>query len=295
MSSTNKPIIVIVDGVIGAGKSTLLKKIVPIAGAHAKVFLCREPVDEWESSGFLEKMYAANAAIAAEQAEEARRKIADSETESCCGSDDDASSSGSGASPDSTSSRSITPLIASKSAASPYVPSDGMPGSFQIYAFSTRIATMMPIYREASSYAQEHPFEKVIVIAERSVFTDRAVFKHMLVEAGFINTLMADIYEKCWEAWRVACEAPNPDLCVFVDTTVDAGIERIKRRNRHGEESIDRAYATALWKRHQELFVDETTFEGAPVVRVDGAEPFHDNHDVALKITRRILTAAGVL
>lgn len=292
MSTTNKPIIVIVDGVIGAGKSTLLKKIVPIASEHAKVFLCREPVDEWESSGFLEKMYAANANIAAERAEEARRKIADSENESCSGSDDDASSSG--ASPDSASSRSITP-ISSKNDAAPYVPSDGMPGSFQIYAFSTRIATMMPIYREASAYAQDHPFEKVVVIAERSVFTDRAVFKHMLVEAGFINRVMADIYDKCWEAWRTACEAPSPDLCIFVDTTVDAGIERIKRRNRSGEESIDRAYATALWKRHQELFVDETTFEGAPVVRVDGAEPFHDNHSVALKITHQILAAAGVL
>lgn len=297
MSSANKPQLIIVEGEIGAGKSTLIKGLVPVLSASAKVFVCREPVDQWEKEGLLQEMYAGIDAIMADKtsrAQQSRLKMAESELESCSSSSDDDDDDEPSTSPQSVCSERSPSPPREKKIIEPLATINSAPGGFQVYAFATRIALFMPIFRQALDYAAAHPDERVVLIAERSVFTDRAVFKHMLVQSGFIDSVMSRVYDSCWQSWQIACAAPPPDLCVFVDTTVNDGIERIRARSRKGEENIDRGYETALWKRHQELFVDETSFEGAPIMRVDGAERFHDDPSVLSKVAQSMLTALSI-
>lgn len=49
---------VYVDGIIGAGKSTFIPRFVEyLRGKGLNVIMVKEPVDEWKSSGMLEKFY----------------------------------------------------------------------------------------------------------------------------------------------------------------------------------------------------------------------------------------------
>lgn len=160
---------------------------------------------------------------------------------------------------------------------------EGMPGMFQVYAFSTRIARLAAAVRAAEQLSAERG-ELVVVLSERSVFTDRAVFKHMLADAGHITPAQDRVYEGCYAALVPATLARTaPDLCVWLDTDVATCLKRQRTRARNGE-TLDRPYAAALHKRHVELFGSGHASMGGcdvPVLRLDGRAPFHTD-DAAL-------------
>ena len=157
---------------------------------------------------------------------------------------------------------------------------DGMPGMFQIYAFSTRIGQFAPRYREATLLSKEMG-RPVVLLCERSIYSDRNIFKEMLVETGHITELQARVYDGCFEAWSLAAEKTMPDLAVWIDTIVDDCMIRQKERAREGE-NFDVGYATALDKKHKDVFGKGRAFGRVPVLRIDGSTPFNKD-DVALQ------------
>lgn len=161
---------------------------------------------------------------------------------------------------------------------------DGMPGMFQVYAFVTRSGVLAKAMRKAARISDETG-EPVIVLSERSVFTDRAVFKHMLTQDGFITDAQQRVYEGCYTALidQIVPDAA-PDLSIWINTPIDECVRRQHARNRDGE-TVSVEYATSLHERHVELFGGKTARFGTadvPVLQLDGTEPFHID-DAALK------------
>jgi deoxyadenosine/deoxycytidine kinase len=167
---------------------------------------------------------------------------------------------------------------------------DGMPGMFQIYAFVTRSGVLAEAMREATRISDDSG-EPVIVLSERSVFTDRAVFKHMLAESGHITETQTRVYEGCYTALinQIVPEAA-PDLSIWINTPIDECVRRQIARNRDGE-SVSVEYATSLHERHVELFGGKTARFGTadvPVLQLDGTQPFHTDDTVLKRVTDSI-------
>lgn len=162
---------------------------------------------------------------------------------------------------------------------------NGMPGMFQIYAFSTRLGQFVPAMRRARqrSAAEKTP---VILLCERSIWSDRAIFKHMLVAAGHITSVQERVYDGCFEAWELVADTTRPDLAVWLDTAVDDCLVRYHQRARDGE-TLTRDYATALDARHREVF-GAGEFQGAPVLRLDGSAAFHKDRDALQRLAAEI-------
>lgn len=157
---------------------------------------------------------------------------------------------------------------------------DGMPGLFQIYAFSTRICKFAPRYREAVKLAADRG-GPVVLLCERSIYSDRDIFKTMLVASGHITKTQERVYDGCFGAWELAAERTMPHLAVWLDTGVADCMVRQKERAREGE-TFDVDYAAALDRQHRAVFGGVLAFGTAPVLRVDGATPFNKD-EVALQ------------
>lgn len=177
-------------------------------------------------------------------------------------------------------------------------PDDGMPGMFQVYAFSTRLGEFAQRYREAERLVRETG-SSVLLMTERSVYSDRAIFKHMLQTDGYITDVQSRVYEGCFEAWEMATERCRPDLAVWLDTPPDECLRRQKIRAREQETALfeeqdkdAEAYARALHNRHIEVFGDGQ-FEGAPVIKFDGLQAFHLDELSVINMAREITKRVG--
>jgi deoxyadenosine/deoxycytidine kinase/predicted ATPase len=169
---------------------------------------------------------------------------------------------------------------------------NGVPGMFQVYAFCTRIGELLTAEQEALAMRAADPSRPVVMLCERSIYSDREVFKHMGVQSGFITEVQSRYYEGCFEVWERVATRFAPDMCVFVNTSVQDGMQRIAERSR-GDEQVSVDYETALWKRHQELFVQQQAFVGAPIIVVDGGRNFRECERTIDSITRELLAAGA--
>jgi hypothetical protein len=169
---------------------------------------------------------------------------------------------------------------------------NGIPGMFQVYAFCTRIGKLLAAEDEVMALRATDPARPVVMLCERSIYTDRDVFKHMGVQNGFITDIQSQYYEGCFAVWQRVAARFAPDMCVFVDTGVADGMARIAERARAGED-VSVGYETALWARHNELFVQQKKFAGAPIVVVDGGRNFRSCEHTAEEIARELLTAGS--
>lgn len=176
----------------------------------------------------------------------------------------------------------LTEMYKSLDAGPPH--NEGVPAMFQIYTFTTRTVGMVKAMREAEALS-DLIGDTVVLLSERSVFSDRDIFRHMLAEQGHITSVQQRMYDECFND-LIPTLVPNgtPDLCIWVDTKPATCIQRHKIRARDGEIlTVD--YAQALHERHKQVFGSGTAKLGnatAPVLRIDGSQPFH-NDDATLE------------
>jgi deoxyadenosine/deoxycytidine kinase len=269
MAADPTVLILTLDGIVGGGKTTLIRQLERLLGYAVVVAV--EPVEEWKASGLFDEMYSAIEAIQQERAEKDRLR-AEAEAEGRPYEEPE----------ESPSEKRLKALR------------DGMPGLFQVYAFATRIGKFAPAYRRAEKLSRARGGAPVVLLCERSIFSDRLIFKHMLAAGGFINDVQDRAYEGCFAAWEQVVERNAPDVAVYVTTPVDAALERIRLRARAGEK-VTPGYQLALHERHIELFGDandtEKRFMGAPIVHVDGMLPFHTCDAAATAVAAQISTA----
>ena len=112
--------------------------------------------------------------------------------------------------------------------------------SFQMMAFITRIKQINNAIEDAT--------ENQIIITERCIFTDREIFAKMLYETHKIESIEYSIYLRWFDEFVKNIDI---DAFVYLDISPEICFERIKNRNRNGEE-IPIEYLNSLKEYHEE-------------------------------------------
>lgn len=94
-----------------------------------------------------------------------------------------------------------------------------------------------------------------IIITERSILTDKYVFADMLHNSGDMDKIEWELYESWFTIFGK--EYPVSGI-VYISTSSETSKDRIKIRNRIGEDIIDMEYLNALDNQHKK-WVETTT------------------------------------
>lgn len=113
--------------------------------------------------------------------------------------------------------------------------------SFQMMAFITRVKQLRDIPKG------------VVVIMERSVFTDRNIFAKMLYDSGKIHDIEYSIYLKWFDELVGDLRV---DGVVYVNTCPEVCAQRVQKRARPGEDPIEFEYLVNCDKYHEEWLRD---------------------------------------
>jgi deoxyadenosine/deoxycytidine kinase len=119
--------------------------------------------------------------------------------------------------------------------------------TFQNCAILTRLINTIEAIKKVKHDMESDSSKLPIILSERSVLTDRYVFAEMMKESGHMNKIEWDLYMKWFE--HFAAELPIRGI-VHVTTSPEISKERISKRGRVGEESIDLKYLVDLDKQH---------------------------------------------
>jgi len=134
--------------------------------------------------------------------------------------------------------------------------------SFEFFSMLTKIESLL---KAAES-------DKPIIIIERSIFSNR-VFMDLSKELGKLDTMeycmLTNVYN-----FYLAHVYPQISGIIYLDTPVEECINRITRRNRGEECTIEKSYLDAIKNKMDEMCNSSTMI----VIRIDGM--YDCNRDV---------------
>tara|TARA_Y100001935_G_scaffold102792_1_gene85402 strand:- start:218 stop:931 length:714 start_codon:yes stop_codon:yes gene_type:complete len=131
--------------------------------------------------------------------------------------------------------------------------------SFQMMAYISRIHQLRETLQTNNN---------VIIICERSVFTDKEIFAKMLHDDGKIGEIEYNIY--CKWFYEFVKDIPVGGL-IYVKTNPEICERRVIKRNRKGE-TIPLVYLQNCHKYHEDWLNNESL----PVLKLDGDNDFID-------------------
>jgi deoxyadenosine/deoxycytidine kinase len=143
--------------------------------------------------------------------------------------------------------------------------------TFQSIAFRTRINNLLLA-----------PKDKTKVI-ERSVFTDRNVFAKTCYENSKMREIEWNDYTH-WFDWLTESFDVKPKGYIYLRAEPEISHERVKIRNRGGEESIPLDYLKTLHEKHDDWLLKEKN-----VLVLDVNEDFENNPDKLSEMIQQVL------
>jgi deoxyadenosine/deoxycytidine kinase len=157
--------------------------------------------------------------------------------------------------------------------------------TFQNCAILTRlINTIEAIHNWKVENEKSATPKMPIILSERSVLTDRFVFAEMMKESKHMNKIEWDLYMTWFE--HFAAKLPIKGI-VHVTTSPEISKERILKRGRKGEESIDLKYLVDLDAQHSKWIA--TT--DLPVLNVSTEDDIDTNVGKIMEFIETILKA----
>lgn len=128
---------------------------------------------------------------------------------------------------------------------------EGKAYEFQTMVFVTRITNLRKVYEETP--------DADLYIIERSPFTDRKIFAEMLRKSNKLKESQMIKYELWWNLWSSLWPF-KPTHFIHLCPGVKIAQERVKNRDREGEEKIKDSYQEDLLKQHFEFFNDKFSY-----------------------------------
>lgn len=125
--------------------------------------------------------------------------------------------------------------------------------TFQILAFTTRLKLLKDAIKQAN---ESDPPVKTIIM-ERSLEADRNIFAKMLNSDKQMQQCEYDIYVKMSDD---ILQDYSVDGIVWINTPPEECVNRIKKRNRDGEETISFDYLLKCHENHVEWLGADTGF-----------------------------------
>ncbi len=128
---------------------------------------------------------------------------------------------------------------------------------FQTYTYITRIARVINELIAAP--------DADVYLLERSIWTDRYIFMALLKTN--IGELKCQMYDQWCDLWAYIMPM-RVDKWVFLNTSLEESLKRIKVRNREAVSGVSQEYQTALYNKHIE-FYNELKNQGRNVLVID--------------------------
>lgn len=151
---------------------------------------------------------------------------------------------------------------------------------FQTFTYITRIKTVIDeIYNNPDCD---------IYIMERSIWTDRYIFMELLKEQ--VGELRMVMYNEWCDMWALLLPM-RVDKWVFLDTSLEESLRRIRLRARDGEDGVNEDYQRQLYHKHIE-FYDLLTRTNRPVVKIENGlmdNDFINKVDILKEIVDKIM------
>ncbi|XP_058869701.1 deoxycytidine kinase 2-like isoform X1 [Acipenser ruthenus] len=137
--------------------------------------------------------------------------------------------------------------------------------------------------------------ERPLQIFERSVYSDRYVFAVNLFEMGCINETEWAIYQD-WHSFLVQQFSKKIELegIVYLRADPQKCLERLGRRARQEERSVDLQYLERLHSQHEDWLIEKTTplhfdhLKSTPVLVLDVNEEFEQDQAVQEKLVKQV-------
>ena len=126
--------------------------------------------------------------------------------------------------------------------------------AFQMMAYISRLSAIKSAIEKKK--AEEEGLstnKKIIIITERSLFTDKMVFAQMLYDSGSMEHIQHQIYLKWFDSF--ADEYPVSKV-VYVKTSPAICYDRISKRSRAGENQIPLEYLDQCNLYHEKMLSD---------------------------------------
>lgn len=122
-------------------------------------------------------------------------------------------------------------------------------GDMERWAYTFQNTALITRIENIQRAVDKHPDEGTVFLMERSYLTDRYVFAKILHEDKKMNDMELDIYLRWYD--HFTAKYPIHSI-LWLDTDVDTCVERIHKRNRPGEENIQRDYLQRLDDAHKQ-------------------------------------------
>ena len=116
--------------------------------------------------------------------------------------------------------------------------------SFQMMAYITRLTQLKQVLENNKN---------CIIITERCLHTDREIFAKMLHDSGKMEDIEYTIYLKWFDSFL----PKSPSSFIYLKTLPLTCMDRIKKRNRVGEESINLDYLNDCNYYHNDWLCDK--------------------------------------
>jgi deoxyadenosine/deoxycytidine kinase len=129
--------------------------------------------------------------------------------------------------------------------------------SFQMMAFISRFSMLRKAIKENPD---------AIIITERCLYTDKYVFAKMLYDTKMLEDVNYQIYCKWFEEFSQ--EIPMSKI-IYIKTDPEVCLERINKRNRTGENTIELEYLQLCSKYHEDMMC-ELREKNIEVIVLDG-------------------------
>lgn len=117
--------------------------------------------------------------------------------------------------------------------------------SFQMMAYISRLSLLKKTIKE-NPYA--------VIVTERSLYTDKSIFAKMLYDDKKIDPYSYQVYNMWFNEFTK--NLPKHKY-VYLESSPDIIISRIKKRDRTGENNISIDYLINCHKYHQEMFLNK--------------------------------------
>ena len=127
---------------------------------------------------------------------------------------------------------------------------------FQVLAYITRLKKLMDKLNNIDNNI------KTIIITERSIETDRNVFAKMLYEEGLLTSIEWESYNYWFNTFK---DISKVDMILYIKTSPIKCLERINKRNRSEESTINLSYLEKCHSYHENWLKDNSN-----IITLDG-------------------------
>jgi len=158
--------------------------------------------------------------------------------------------------------------------------------TFQVHAMSTRITVVREAIQRHIDEITDDNNDDIVVVCERSVFTDRHVFVETLVADGIMSEIERAAYVRAYEYFGAHDYHGNHAGVIYLRSLPKTCAEHMRIRDRIEEASVPLTYLEKLHIQHELAIADTTTWNGASsrlILNVESIGRIHDDDDAANK------------